>query len=90
MKVAINMTPHVVAHGWPKWPWMGGLPYQALLLLQFFMYNIRAREKIRKGEGEPGNEATHTTTFLCIIARQIKRAMPVATMYKYNYVLAMC
>ena len=33
------------------------VPYQALLLLRFFAYNICTHEKVRKGEGEPGNEA---------------------------------
>ena len=32
----------------------GGGPYQALPLLRFFAYEIRARKKVRKGEGEPG------------------------------------
>ena len=36
---------------------MGEVPYQALPLLRFFAYKIRAREKVRKGEGEPGDEA---------------------------------
>ena len=36
---------------------MGGVPYQALLLLRYFAYKIRAREQMRKGEGEPGDEA---------------------------------
>ena len=31
---------------------MGGVPYQSLLLLQFFAYNICAHEKVRTGEGE--------------------------------------
>ena len=48
---------HDHGHGWPRWPRMGGVPYQALTLLRFFAYNIRACEKVRKGEGEPGNEA---------------------------------
>ena len=30
------------------WPRVGGVP------LRFFAYKIRAREKVRKGEGEPG------------------------------------
>ena len=34
------------------------VPYQALHLLQFFTYKIRAHKKVRKGEGEPGDEAT--------------------------------
>ena len=33
---------------------MGGVQYQALPLLRFFTYKICAREKVRKGEGEPG------------------------------------
>ena len=40
-----------------RWPRVGGVPYQALPLLRFFAYKIRAREKVRKGEGEPGDEA---------------------------------
>ena len=31
--------------------------HKVLLLLQFFMYNIRTRMKLRKGEGEPRDEA---------------------------------
>ena len=38
---------------------MGEVPYQALPLLRFFD-KIRAREKVRKGEGEPGDEAMYT------------------------------
>ena len=41
-----------------RWPRVGGVPYQALPLLRFFAYKIRAREKMRKGEGEPGDEAS--------------------------------
>ena len=41
-----------------RWPRVGGVPYQALPLLRFFAYKIRAREKVRKGEGEPGDEAS--------------------------------
>ena len=37
-----------------RWPLVGEVPYQALPLLRFFAYKIRAREKVRKGEGEPG------------------------------------
>ena len=37
---------------------MGGVPYQALPLVRFFAYNIHVREKVSKGEGEPGNEAS--------------------------------
>ena len=37
---------------------MGEVPYQALPRLRFFAYKIRAREKVRKGEGEPGDEAS--------------------------------
>ena len=32
-----------------RWPRVGEVPYQAL---RFFAYKIRAREKVRKGEGE--------------------------------------
>ena len=39
------------------WPRVGEVPYQALPLLRFFAYKVRAREKMRKGEGEPGDEA---------------------------------
>jgi hypothetical protein len=46
---------------------VGAVPYQALPLLRFFMCNIRAREKkifkVRKGEGELGNEATYWVPF---------------------------
>ena len=35
------------------WPRVGGV---ALPLLRFFAYKIRAHEKVRKGEGEPGGE----------------------------------
>ena len=41
-----------------RWPRVGGVPYQALPLLRLFTYKIHAREKVRKGEGEPGDEAT--------------------------------
>ena len=40
-----------------RWPRVGRVPYQALPLLRIFTYKIRAREKVRKGEGEPGDEA---------------------------------
>ena len=40
---------------------MGEVPYQALPLLRFFAYKIHAREKVRKGEGEPGDEANPAT-----------------------------
>ena len=36
-----------------RWLRVGGVPHQALPLLRFFAYKIRAREKVRKGEGEP-------------------------------------
>ena len=42
---------------------MGKVQYQALPLLQFFAYKIRSREKVRKGEGEPGDEARCLATF---------------------------
>ena len=48
---------HDHSHGWPRWPWVGAVPCQALPLLRFFVCTIRARKKVRKGEGEPGNEA---------------------------------
>ena len=48
---------HDHGHGWPRWPWVGAVPCQALPLLRFFTYNIRVRKKVSKGEGEPGNEA---------------------------------
>ena len=41
-----------------RWPQVGEVPYQALPLLRFFAYKIRAREKVRKREGEPGDEAS--------------------------------
>ena len=34
------------------WPRVGEVHYQALPLLRFFAYKVRAREKVRKGEGE--------------------------------------
>ena len=37
---------------------MGKVLYQALPLLRFFVYKIRACEKVRKGDGEPGDEAS--------------------------------
>ena len=40
-----------------RWPQMGEVLYQALPLLRFFVYKIRTHEKVRKGEGEPGDEA---------------------------------
>ena len=40
-----------------RWPRVGEVPYQALPLLRFFAYKIRTREKVRKREGEPGDEA---------------------------------
>ena len=51
---------HDHGHGWPRWPRVGAVPYQTLPLLRFFAYNIRARKKSEKGEGEPGNEAIGT------------------------------
>ena len=42
---------------------MGEVPYQALPLLRFFAYKIRALEKVRKGEGEPGDEAALVLVF---------------------------
>ena len=37
---------------------MGAVPYQALPLLRFFACKYSRAKKVRKGEGEPGNEAT--------------------------------
>ena len=37
-----------------RWPRVGEVLYQALPFLRFFAYKIRTREKVRKGEGEPG------------------------------------
>ena len=53
---------HDHSHGWLRWPRVDVVPYQALPLLQFFTCNIKfcARKnfkKVRKGEGEPRNEA---------------------------------
>ena len=50
-------------------PWVGMVPYEVLPLLQIFMHNnIIGAGKFRKGEGEPGNEASvappHTGTKL--------------------------
>ena len=40
-----------------RWPRVGGVPYQALLL-RFLAYKIHARKKkVRKGEGGPRDEA---------------------------------
>ena len=41
------------------WPQLGGGggPYQALPLCRFLAYKIHVHEKVRKGEGEPGDEA---------------------------------
>ena len=41
---------------------VGGVPYQALPLLRFFTYKIHMCEKVRKGEGELGDEAKSTTS----------------------------
>ena len=46
-----------------RWQRVGKVPYQALPLLRFFAYKIRAREKVRKGEGEPGDEARKDLPF---------------------------
>ena len=43
---------------------VGEVPYHALPLLRFFAYKIRAREKMRKGEGGPGDEAKYNTLTL--------------------------
>ena len=48
---------HDHGHSWPRWPRVGAVPYQALPLLRFFTCNIHVWKKVRKGEGEPGNEA---------------------------------
>ena len=40
-----------------RWPRVGEVPYQALPLLRFFMCKICVCEKVRKGEGEPGDKA---------------------------------
>ena len=58
---------HDHGHRWPRWPQVGRVLYQALPLLQFFVYaRTKKREKEesldniclrRKGEREPGNEA---------------------------------
>ena len=48
---------------------MGTVPYQALPLLRFFACKFHAREKVRKGEGEPGDEAIevlHMTSQQCV------------------------
>ena len=44
-----------------RWPWVGEVPYQALPHLRFFAYKIRVHEKVKKGEGEPGDEASETS-----------------------------
>ena len=48
---------HDHGHGWPRWPRVGAVLYQALPLLRFLACNICVRENVRKGEEEPGNEA---------------------------------
>ena len=48
---------HEYGHGWPRWPLVGVVPYQALPHFPFFMYNIHTCEKVRNREGEPGNKA---------------------------------
>jgi hypothetical protein len=57
------------------WPRVGAVPYQALPLLRFFAYNICARKekKVRKGEGEPGNEASLClgTVIVCFFGRKL-------------------
>ena len=40
-----------------RWPQVGGVPYQSLPLLLFFAHKMRVHEKVRNGEGEPGDEA---------------------------------
>ena len=52
---------------------MGEVSYQALPLLRFFAYKIRAREKVRKGEGEPGDEATFMLA--CILLHERYRML---------------
>ena len=44
----------------------GGVPYQALPLLRIFAYEIRARKKVRKGEGEPGGRLFSTVLALVL------------------------
>ena len=52
----------MAAKAMARWPRVGGVPCKALPLLRFFAYKIRAREKVRKGEGEPGDEAREQVT----------------------------
>ena len=40
-----------------RWPQVGGVPYQALPLLRFFRVQNSRTRKVRKGEGEQGDEA---------------------------------
>ena len=51
---------HVATKSLVRWPQVGGIPYQALPLLRLFTYKIRAHEKMRKGEGEPGDKAINS------------------------------
>ena len=54
---------------------MGEVPYQVLPrphpLLRFFAYKIRAREKVRKGEGEPGKRLSRAYKSCLLLATPI-------------------
>ena len=45
---------HDHGHGWPRWPRVGAVPYQALPLLRFFACKYSRAKKVRKGEGSLG------------------------------------
>ena len=58
MRVTECIMEHMTTKNMARWPRVGRVPYQALPLLRFFAYKIHVREKVRKREGEPGDEAT--------------------------------
>ena len=47
---------------------MAGVPYQALPL-RFFVYKIACTKKVRKGEGEPGDEVNNSQWLLVSIKK---------------------
>ena len=49
-----SSTVHNRAHGHQTMAKVARVPYQALPLLQIFVYKIRVHKKVRKGEGGPG------------------------------------
>ena len=67
---------HDHGHGWPRWPRVGAVPYQALPLLRFFACKYSRAKKVRKGEGSLGtrlvNQYATLSTIVTIANNNVK------------------